>query len=102
MTANTGRYRKVSTPHENKAVAAEQLEKFIAVVEAAREEYRIPEIVAFVAMNVIDDNGVEVQLCADFQYGNEGGWPMLAGRLYAVVSERMKQALARAMKGEAR
>jgi hypothetical protein len=99
MKPNAARYRKLSEPHATSAEAEEALQKFFNVVESAREEYRIPDLVVALSVNCMDDTGTEVKMFTDFEFGNEADWAEMAARAYGVLKERWTAKLMRAMKG---
>ena len=80
-------YRELSKPFATNEEANTAVARFFDAVEAARREFRIPDVVVACEIGVESEEG-EVRAGADCQFGDELKQLPMVARLYGALQER--------------
>lgn len=71
------RYRRLSEPHADADIANEAMTKFLATVEAAREQYRIPNVQITAQVDYLGEGGEEIAAHAIVMHLGDGNMALL-------------------------
>ena len=92
-------YKRCSAPHESVNNATVSADLFFDAVRAAREEFRMANVVIMAQCNAMD-GGQEKALFFECQYGDAMQWKRLAFALAGILKKRDEELSAALLAGK--
>ena len=96
---NLEKYRELSEPFPDADAANDAVEKFYAAMSAARDEFKIPDVLCVISLSVQYESG-EGEAITYFQAGDAARTQVMAAYVYGQEQQKQREELNRLLSGK--